>query len=291
MKIPLPHVSSIVFRAGSLALLSTACVLSAPSNASALEAQVYAITKWDDDCSGSTRRAWDNYADNWYDDITNTASSPSGHGSRAYSRDRRKVNGNIADSWFVDAESYSWGNDDTYLDEGDAAIVCTHGGESDGRWYGKMRINESGSGDCYAKQGNMSFGDHDLEFLHLSSCNSMDDNQWSDDWHESFDGLHLVTGFHGLMYISSFYVNDYEHFSDDAFDVSIADSWVDNLYRRNANLFDDQCPVSYGVGSSESNLWTRMDHEQYDNVYSDPTVSWWGVVYIDGCDPQNEGTL
>jgi len=259
--------------------------------AHALEAQVYAITSWDYSCSGSTRNSWDNYADNWYDDITNTDPTPSGHDSRAFSRDRRTVNGSIADSWFVDSGTYAWGNDTTYLDEGDAAIVCLHGGESSGRWYGKVRINEAGTGNCKAWQGHMELGDRDLEFLHLSSCNSMDDNQWSDDWHESFDGLHLVTGFHGYMYISAFYVHDYEHFSDDAFNVSIADSWIDNLYRRNANLIDDQCPVSYGVGPSESSLWTRMDYEQYDNVYSDPSVSWWGCVYISGCDPQNEGTL
>ena len=264
--------------------------MAAPPAAQALEAQLYAITTWNAGCSGSTRNSWDDMGDEWYDAITDD--DPTwwwGHGSEAYSRDRRQVNGNIADSWFTDTSLASFGNDRTYLDEGDAVMICTHGAESSGRWFGRMRINEAGSGNCNAWQGHMELGDLDLEFLHLSSCQSLDDNQWSSEWLDSFNGLHQVDGFHGLMWIGSSLEDDYEDFADDAFDCSIADAWLDNMYRPNISGSDDQCPVAYATGSTEGDLLNRLGNERYDNVYSDPTSpNWWGAMYIGGCDPANE---
>ena len=260
-------------------------------------ALVICITQWNGGCgtTDDNRTSWDNMVDGWYDDITDDASTPWGHSAKAWWRDGFRQNGTIVDSDFTDASIVSWGDDsdDDNVDEPDACMVALHGGESSDnlRWYGLVRVDESGDGNCYAWQGHMALGDSDLEFLHLSSCNSMNEDVWWGEWQESFDGLHQINGFHGIMWINSTYRGRYEDFSDDAFDISIADSWVDNLYKYRV-AGENMCPVSRGVGYSENSLWTRMDHEEYDWVYSDPDgAGWMGVVYIKGCNPKGEPAL
>lgn len=294
MSAPRPHRRTLLLRSATLTGLAVgAASLGAPDPASAaMEAQLYAITVWDADCNGGTRNAWDDMGDAWYNDITWEGFWFWGHGSDAYSRDRRVVNGNIADSWFTDTAKAAFGNDVTYLDEGDAVMLCTHGSESNGRYAGTMRIDEPGSGNCKTWQGHMDLGDSDLEFLHLSSCQSLDDNQWAGEWHDSFKGLHQVNGFHGFMWISSSFTGDYSGFSNDAFHEPIADAWLDNLYRPNVSGSDDQCPVSYAVGANSADCWNRIGSEEYDDVLSDPTtVRYWGCIYISGCDPANEDVI
>jgi hypothetical protein len=153
-----------------------------------------------------------------------------------------------------------------------------------------MRVDESGDGNCKLRQDEMDLGDSDdLEFLVLSSCQSLDDNQWGQ-WSKSFKGLHQLDGFHGLMWIGAYYVDDYDDFAEDAFDGPMSDAWVDNLYVTDIGSDDvDQCPVAYGVGNGETDLWNRMNNEQYDYVFSDPTTfTLAGVTYIEGCDPASE---
>jgi len=275
------------------ALVLTAACTCAPSAEAVEEAQLYCITNWSSDCSGSTLQYWDDLGDAWYDDINDALTRwlHLGDIDLYYSQDRREVNTSIADSWFIDRDAKSWGLDACYLDEGDAALVCLHGSEKYGRWRGKVKIDESGDGNCYAWQGSMELGDRDLEFLHISSSNSMDDNQW-DDWWESFDGLHQVHGFHGNMYVKEKYESDYQGFSYASFYLPMAEHWVDSHYHNWASWFDDQCPVSYAVGTSESNVEARMDNEHYDIRYSDPSsITHWGAIYIEGCNPDDEGKL
>jgi hypothetical protein len=131
-----------------------------------------------------------------------------------------------------------------------------------------------------------------LKFLHLSSCNSLDDNQWSDRWWESFSGLHQVDGFHGFMWISTAYTTDYQDFASDAFTSTIANSWIDNLYRPDISGTDDQCPVAYAVGADSNDTWNRIGTERYNNIHSNPnTVGYWGAIWIQNCDPANEDTI
>jgi hypothetical protein len=277
----------------------------ATGSALALEAKMYAVTTWNGGCSGSTRNWWDNMADSWYNDITNTGASIfgwciAGHCSDAFSPDGRRVNGNMVNSLFADASRVSWGNDTPSLDDADAALIAVHGSDVSNGWSGSMRVNEAGSGDCSARISEMEIGDTDLEFLHLSSCYSMDDNQWSN-WEKSMGRAHQVDGFHGLMWIGSSLVNDYKDFSDDAFGGSISDSWLDNMYYSNAfgtGNVDDQCPVAFAVGSNGSDALNRLHNERYDNVFSDPPHSGttgsgtiWAATYISGCDPQGENTI
>jgi hypothetical protein len=273
----------------------TSAIMTAPAHA-ALEAKSYAITTWNAGCSGSTRNWWDNMADAWYDEITNDGFSLfgwclSGHCGDAFSRDGQQVNGNFVNSQFADSSIVSWGRDHVHMDEGDAAMIALHGFESGNVYGGRVRVNEPGGGDCNIMRSEMQAGDQDLEFLHLSSCQSMDDNQWST-WWQGFGRLHQVNGFHGWMWIGSSLVNDYKDFADDAFSSTISDSWLDNMYVPNISGSDDQCPVSYAVGANSSDTWSRMGSERYNNVHSDPSsIGYWGVTFISGCDPAAETVI
>ncbi len=264
--------------------------------AQAQEAKVYSVTTWNAGCGGSTRDAWDDMADAWYDGITNSGFSifgwcVTGHCGDAYSRDGRLANGLIVNSKFADRSIVAWGNDTAHLDEADAALVAWHGAESGNVYVASMRVDEAGAGDCSLRRDEMELGDSDLEFLHLSSCQSMDDNQWST-WWQAFRGAHQVDGFHGWMWIGSGLVGDYEDFADDAFDTTIADAWLDNMYRPDISGSDDQCPVAYAVGANSADTWNRIGSERYNHVLSDPTsIGYWGVIFIAGCDPANETVI
>ena len=270
-------------------------IAQAPANA-AYEAKSYAVTTWNAGCSGSTRNSWDDMADAWYDEITRKGVNffgwcIGGHCSDAYSRDGQQVDGTIRNSQFADRSIVNWGNDSAHMDEGDAVMLALHGFENGNDYGGRVRINEAGGGNCNIRRSEMDLGDFDQEFLHLSSCQSMDDNQWSS-WWRAFDGAHQVTGFHGLMWIGTNRISEYRDFAEDAFSKTIADSWLDNMYVPNIQNGDDQCPVAYAVGANHNDMWNRIGTERYNNVLSDPNdVGWWGVTYIEGCDPAAETTI
>jgi Family of unknown function (DUF6345) len=278
-------------------LLLAGGLLLAPADASARrEAKMYAISVWNAGCSGAQRNSWPDMVDAWYDEITNEGFSifgwcVSGHCEDAYSRDGRTVNGSIANSWFADSGVVSWGRDTNQLDDADAAMIGTHGADSAGVWSGTMRVDEAGAGDCSLRRDEMRIGNSDLEFLHLSSCNSMDRNQWPD-WWRAFNRAHQVDGFHGFMWIGSGRVAAYRIFASDAFDSAISDAWLDNLYVPNISGSEDQCPVAYAVGADRADATNRLFNERYNNVFSDPTaIGWWHVTFISGCDPVNEDPL
>jgi hypothetical protein len=284
------------FNGVALLALAAATTLTPGAAQARLEAKMYAVTVWNAGCAGSTRSTWDDMVAAWYDEITNQGFSifgwcVSGHCGDAFSRDGSTVDGNIVNSMFADASVVAWGNDTAHLDEGDAVMIGLHGADSSGVWSGSMRVNEAGSGDCSLRRDEMEIGDSDLEFLHLSSCNSMDSNQWAD-WWRAFNRAHQVDGFHGFMWIGNSLISNYSNFASDAFDDAISDAWLDDHYVPNVSGSDDQCPVAYAVGANQADATNRLFNERYDNVFSDPTsIGWWHVTYIAGCDPANEGPL
>jgi len=279
------------------------------------EAMVRAVTVWDQNCTGSTRSSWDDMAAAWYNELTNGAPAPAGHGGACwnktafYSNSFNVFTGNllqtqyIVDSDFTDKDLVSWGKDHTHyrLDDVDAAMVALHGSPLNGGWAGSMKRNELGTGNCKAEQAHMAFGELDLEFLHLSSCTSMQSTQWHPAWSSSFQGVHQIDGFHGLMYIynDTPWWDRYRDFAKDSFSTPIALAWLDNMYRYTCAIIaqdpivlerQDQCPVARGVGVSpgaEANFWDRATTERYDNVLADPVnPSWQGALTLLGCDPQ-----
>lgn len=270
----------------------------AADDANEIEAGMYAITRWDGDCDGDRRDQWDNMVSAWFHEIWNDQAIPDGHGDAAWEFAGQNINGDIIDSDFVDPDNEAWGDDDHHADVVDALMIGMHGGNDSNnhRWYGRVQVNEAGEGNCNAYQGHIEMGDTDLEFLHLSSCFSMDREDWWNEWNSSFDGLHQVDGFHGIMWISSDYTRRYRRFADDAFWMSIADSWLDHLYDTHWFIGNsDQCPVARVVGEDDEDSLLRMNTERYNNVLSDPPGLGESRAhrarYIRGCNPRGKGAL
>ncbi|HKQ59881.1 MAG TPA: DUF6345 domain-containing protein [Candidatus Polarisedimenticolaceae bacterium] len=284
------------------------------------EAMVRAVTKWDYECSGEPRGSWDDMAAAWYHELTNGAAPPFGHGGEHWDNTAFYSNSflvfqpgllqtqYIVDSDFTDKDLVSWGKDSTHyrLDDVDAAMVALHGGPLNGGWSGKVKRDEAGGGDCNAEQAHMAFGDVDLEFLHLSSCTSMQESQWHPAWSSSFQGVHQIDGFHGIMYIynDTAWWDRYRDFAKDAYSTSMALAWLDNMYDYKCAVIaqdpillqrKDQCPAARGVGvgpGGEADFWNRAMTERYDNVLDDPLhPTWQGVLTLLGCDPDGGGPI
>lgn len=288
------HRQAFIFVASLLATTVMAGTGSVPSSGEK-EAQVLVISKWNGDCDASNRTAWDNMCDAWYDEI-----SDSSHGSKAWVADGFRKNDGVSDDDFCDVDVVDWGADNGGgdVDEGDAVLIGLHGseGSSTSDWYGSMHTEcggTDGSGcNCSAWQQEMRFGDSDLEFLHLSSCFSLDDEDW-DDWEVTFDGLHQVDGWAGIMWISTTYNGDYRRFADDGFDIDLASAWLDNQYSDGFWTSGyDHCPVAMAAGLSESDAEDRIAREEYDFVFPDPdNPTHFVVIWIGGCDAKDESPL
>lgn len=259
------------------------------------ETLVRTVTTWNSNCSGSAR-CWDNMLAQWYIEMVNPLFEPLGHGGNAWVADGFYVDGSIVDSDFTDPSIVNWGRDhwNDRIDDVDVAMIGLHGynANSNNRWLGGVRINEAGTGNCFAAQVHMELGDRDAEFLHISSCVSMDVEDWHPEWSSSFRGIHQINAFNGIMYIfcSGDYPARHRDFADDSFYMPIALAWLDNMYDIRDGIFTDQCPVSRGVGvggDGQANCWNRMYQERYTNVLSDPTnPTWHGVIYAAPCVPQ-----
>jgi len=189
-----------------LVLLMVVFSLAGLKKTQAREAQVYAITDWISECPAGDRSWWDDMGDAWYDEITDCGVDffgwcLLGHCGDCYSRDKRRVNGSMTPARFAEELDFTWAHDRTYVDEADAAMVCLHGGDDDDYWRGKCRYKAGG--DCYINaEDELRVGDYDLEFLHLSSCHSLDDNMIPNTWRVfrragSSRILHQLDGFHG----------------------------------------------------------------------------------------------
>jgi hypothetical protein len=262
------------------------------------EVTAFVITTWDGDCDGNDVGDWDNMVRAWYNEMRDADAPPNGHGMGAYAIGWLNNNNWIVESQFCDPGVVGWGDDVNYLDVPDAFMAGFHGGNDSGdhRWIGWMKYDEDGSGNCFLYQGNVRAGDGDLEFLHLSSCFSMDREDWWNEWNSSFDGLHEIDGFHGIMWIDSDYASDYRRFADDAFWMSIADSWLDHMYQ-SPWVRADQCPVARVVGFDQADAIDRLNHEGYIDVYADPPGYPPGMArshrarYINGCTPEGKEEL
>jgi hypothetical protein len=203
------------------------------------------------------------------------------------------------DSHYTDTKFVSWGNDTVSgggIDKPDVLMVGMHGSINTNRWQGTVRVDEPGSKpDCWAWQGDI-YIDADLEFLHLSSCFSMDEVTWNN-WNDSYGKLHQVDGFHGIMWIGKGQRDDYEYFSDDSFGMAISSSWMENMHKDIYGKYQgkkgtyEQCPCVHAAGESKKDLWDRMFKERYDLVYDHPTPTEFGVIYIVDCDPEGSDIL
>lgn len=286
------------------ALLGLSAFVALPS-ATALEVKVFAIGDFvptaSGGCGGSDISHWPDMVDEWYDEMD----------SQGQTKDGQYTNGTMTIQRFCDPDQIVGCLDATYLDDADAAMLAWHGSDGGDHWGGTMR--SSWSNNCTLDAGgtadDMHAGDVDLEFIHLSSCYSADDDNLSgirEAMTDPADGghAHQWDGFHGVMWIGTGFDNDYEDFADDAHSISMADSWVSNHHRNNSvdceaydpwNWFgtcQDQCPVAYSVGTTESGALSNLNNERYNNVFSDPTDDdWYAYMYIAGCNSVGEDTF
>jgi len=292
----------VAWLAGALLSAAAAGMLAvSPASANHLEAKMYGVDNWDQDCSGNSLN-WSAQVDRWYNEIED-------HGW--YSKDGRFVDNGMDRSPFCDPDAASPCNDGWRMDDGDAVMIFMHGSDSNNHWRGRLRfdggaavndcwIDAPESGTEYGAGAELYAGDMDMEFLHFSSCNSMDDDNLTNSWRMFRDPidspqngrrLHQADGFHGFMWIGSSLRADYEDFADDAFSVSIKDSWMDNMRRNNmGSNNDDQCPVAMAIGSDRADCFNRIDNERYNNIFSDPSSNgYYCYYYYDGCDPAGDG--
>jgi Family of unknown function (DUF6345) len=269
----------------------------------AMEVKAFAIGDFvpseEGGCGGADRGpTWNNMVDAWYDEMAD-------HG---HSKDGQYDDGNMTLRRFCDPDTFdSDCQDHLFVDEADAAMIATHGKDVGNHWSGTMRAPFAG--ECAVEGGgtalDMHVGDVDLEFLHLSSCNSMDDDYLFNNpgnrgpreaLTDPVDGgfAHLITGFHGVMYIRGKYIADNSDFAHDAHAVGIALAWVVNQAHFNDECNDDGvcqdiCPVAVSQGQSANRAWNGIQYERYNNVYSDPTGNgyWYWMAY-EGCDSFGE---
>jgi hypothetical protein len=154
-----------------------------------------AITTWSGQCSGGERLWWDDMCMAWRKQM----------GSKSWVEWKRNYS-QVQGSRYADNSVKVWGNDDASsgMDWNDAGMICTHGGWSSGRWTGSL-YDKDPDNSCKMSSNKMSLGWNSggwLRFMHLSSCNSIRYDQRTQ-WFDAANGVHVVTGFHGLMYIGS----------------------------------------------------------------------------------------
>jgi hypothetical protein len=295
------------------ALVLAAAATFAPS-ASALYVGMYAIGDFVPDTSGGCgsddRSSWPGMAQAWYDEM-----GARGHYRGPAATPYKYINGNMTIRRFCDpgfngsCRDYQ-SSDPSGVDWMDAAIIATHGWDDGDHWGAVMRWPDLG--DCALRFGGTStqarWGDSWLMFVIASSCQSADDDnldgirsRMQDTSTSTVRRMHQFDGFHGLMWISSGYNNDYKETAKDGHSGSIANAWVTNHHKNNSqgcagydpfNWFgtcQDQCPIAYSVGSSAADAQFRLLNERYNLTFADPTnVNWYWYMYYENCDPVGE---
>ena len=282
-------------------------VSTALSTALALKVDMYAIGNWSGgNCApGDTdanRSSWPGMAKAWYDRM----------GSQGHWRTGNFTDGDMTVKRFCDPTVNAACRDHLYVDWPDAAIVAAHGYDAGNGWGALMR--NSALGTCSAVMGtagggNMKVGDSNLKFLHASSCLSLNDSYFSSMRAAmrkagSSKGLHLMTGFHGLMWISSSFNGDYSNAAIRGHIMPVARAWVTSHYKSNSlgcaghdpfNWFgtcQDQCPTAMTVGASGNEALNRLLNERYNWVWGPPSGNgWYAWMGYPGCDPVGENAF
>lgn len=283
-------------------LLAAAAVSTGLSTALAFKVDMYAIGNWSGgDCApGDTdvdRGSWPGMASAWYDWM----------GIMGHAKTGKFVDGNMTLRRFCDPIYDADCRDYLYVDWPDAAIVAAHGFDAGDAWGALMR--NGWKGQCSLKMGGAGgttfVGDSNLKFLHASSCLSLNDNYLSNmrvamKKPGSAKGLHVMTGFHGIMWINSAFNGNYAETAIDGHFMPVSTAWVTNHYKPNQfscawydpfNIFgtcQDQCPTAMTIGPSGGNALNRLLNERYSNVgaFGSPSgrsyYAWMGYL---GCDP------
>ncbi|GLT23207.1 hypothetical protein GCM10007933_26700 [Zoogloea oryzae] len=264
-----------------------ACLLAASlaPDAGAQYAGSSAITTWGGQCGGSQRNWWDDMCMAWRHKMGDK-------GWVQWWRNFHLVQGNR----YADNPPKSWGIDDTGsgIDWNDAGLMCLHGGWGSGRWTGTI-YDKDPDGSCSASSSKMRLGWNSggwMRFMHLSSCNSIRYSQRTQ-WFDAAQGVHVITGFHGLMYIGSSYVDEYRDLASEAMNSrGVARAWIDNMHHVDHwyNSYKTICPVAVGFGATAAAAQAIHD-ETYNGHWAHPTPNWMHTRWNSGCNPDDGPAL
>ena len=111
----------------------------------------------------------------------------------------KRFNWTGSTAWENDFKQPPAGADTTWVDNADIVFYCGHG-------YGGGFTFESNNDDGYLTYTDAAgaWGNNDLEWLSLLSCqvlkDTYDSKKWYTRWGPAFDGLHLLTGFQTNAY-------------------------------------------------------------------------------------------
>lgn len=264
-------------------------------------------------CGSDDRPSWPGMATAWWNEM-----GAKGHYQGPAANQYRYVDGNMTVRRFCDPQFDADCRDyqsssPSGVDWMDAAIIATHGWDDGDHWGAVMRYPFEG--ECALRYGGSStqsrWGDSYLMFAHASSCQSADDDnlngirfRMQDTASSSTRRMHQFDGFHGLMWISSSFNNDYKETAKDGHSGPISYAWVTNQFKNNSldcagydpfNWFgtcSDQCPVAYSIGTSGPDAQWRLLNERYNLTFTDPgSVNYYWILYYEGCNPVGETTF
>jgi len=276
------------------------------SCAFALNVDMYAIGNWSGgNCTpgatDSDRGGWPGMVAAWYDRM----------GQLGHAKTGKFVDGNMTVQRFCDPTWNAACKDTAYVDWPDAAIIAAHGWNSDDRWAALLRNGWKGAcSSAMGAGGSMLVGDGKLKFLHASSCLSLNDSYFSKmrvgmRKPGSSKGLHVMSGFHGWMWIGSGNAPQYQNTASDGHATAVALAWVLTQYKAQAGCasFDplnfygtcsEQCPVAMTISSNGGLALNRLLHERYGNAnaFGPPSGnSHYAWVGYPGCDPAGENSF
>jgi hypothetical protein len=288
-----------------LKCIAGAAASTALSSALALKTDMYAIGNWSGgDCApgavDTDRPAWPGMAQAWYNRM----------GALGHWLTGSFIDGNMTVRRMCDPSWNAACTDAAYVDWPDAAIVAAHGFDAGGGWGALMR--NAALGTCSsvmgtAAGGSVKVGDGNLKFLNASSCLSLNDSYFGNMRAAmrkagTAKGLHVMTGFHGVMWISGAFNNDYRNAATNGHIVPVSTAWVTAHYKSNQfscawydpfnwwGTCQDQCPTAMTVGASGAEALNRLNHERYNWVWGPPTGNgWYAWMGYPGCDPVAAG--
>ncbi len=174
--------------------------------------------------------------------------------------------------WAYEKDFKLWsqggGWEDSYTDDVDLAMVCTHGAHATDPVY-QQTLSAiyfgSTQDDHFASPGEayMAFGDKDLEYLAIDSCNILEDTSLVY-WASTFNGLHLLLSFSNEMHVDPYgdglYWGLFMTFPGTPFTLNQA--WFAAI---DINQPSDVC--ARVVAESQSNF-----NEHWWNTWPDPAV-------------------
>jgi len=259
-----------------LSLIITSTILIDQSLAG--QARSSAITTWNGDCSGGTRTWWDDMCMAWRKKM----------GSKGWGQWWRNYE-LVRISRYVDSSLAGWGADEWNIDGGDAGMICTHGGHDANGWYGMMHTKENGH--CALNTNEMKIGPGNsngkMRFWHMSSCNSIRWDKKLKWFGPAADKVHVITGFHGYMYIGSKYVGEYSDLAKYGFSSKgVGKVWMDKMHHVDHwyNSWKNVCPIALGFGHTQSASANALN-EKYTSNWSHKDPNWMTWRYNSKCDP------